>query len=238
MTLEIAVFNLYSALLAMQAGAHRIELCENAHEGGTTPSYGVLVTARKKISIPLFAMIRPRGGDFLYSNEEFESMVGDVDVCKQLGYDGVVLGLLKDNGDIDEKRTALLCNRAYPMEVTFHRAFDRARYPTVAIQQIINCGCSRILTSGQKPTVEEGKENIKEWLLAFKDDIIFLPGSGVRSNNIHQLMNELGVSEMHSSARKIMPSLMQWNVPSMKEELMTTSVDEAEIKNMLQQLSM
>jgi len=132
--LEIAVFNIGSALLAVEAGADRLELCENPAEGGTTPSYGTLKMAKEKINIPVFPIIRVRGGDFLYSDDEFAVMKKDIELCKQLGFEGIVIGLLNADGTVDADRTKQLTDLAYPMEVTFHRAFDRAADPLQALE--------------------------------------------------------------------------------------------------------
>uniref|UniRef100_UPI0038D1B5C6 copper homeostasis protein CutC n=1 Tax=Hafnia paralvei TaxID=546367 RepID=UPI0038D1B5C6 len=155
---EIAVFNVHAALLATGAGAHRLELCENPFDGGTTPSYGTLKTVREKISIPVFPIIRPRGGDFLFNDTEYEVICKDVQLCKELGFEGVVTGMLSANGNIDRERTRRLVDLAYPLEVTFHRAFDRAANPMQALEDVIACGCSRILTSGQVPNAWDGRE--------------------------------------------------------------------------------
>lgn len=232
MTLEIAVFNISSALLAAAAGADRIELCENAAEGGTTPSYGTLKTVREKIRIPVFPIIRPRGGDFLYSDTEFEVMKKEIMLCKDLGYEGVVIGLLKEDGTIDAERTKELVALAYPMEVTFHRAFDRAINPLEALETIIACGCNRILTSGQVPNAADATTLIKELVTKADHRIIIMPGSGVRSNNIRQIATATGVTELHSSARKNIPSLMQYQQASMQETLDMVSVDMDEIEKM------
>jgi copper homeostasis protein len=146
MLLEIAVFNIQSALLAAGAGADRIELCENPADGGTTASYGTLKTVRKKIAIPVFPIIRARGGDFFYTNDEFAVMQKDVLLCKQLGFEGVVIGLLDKDATVDKERTKHLVELAYPLEVTFHRAFDRTKDACQSLQDISECGCQRILT--------------------------------------------------------------------------------------------
>ena len=151
--LEIAVFNITSALSAIDAGADRIEFCENPMEGGTTPSYGSLKTLIHKTKTPVFPIIRPRGGDFLYSDDEFDSMKTDLLLVKDLGYPGAVIGLLNKNGHIDIERTAALVSIAGNMEITFHRAFDRCIDPLKGLEDIIQTGCKRILTSGQVPHV-------------------------------------------------------------------------------------
>ena len=232
-TLEVAVFNIGSAILAAKAGANRLELCENPADGGTTPSYGTLVRVREAVDIPVFPIIRPRGGDFLYSDEEFEVMRKDLALCKSLGFEGAVLGLLQPDGSVDIARTAALVEAAYPLDITFHRAFDRAYKPLEALEDVIRSGCQRILTSGQVPTALEGKELIRQLVQAAGDRIIIMPGSGVRSNNVAELVAYCGVEELHSSARKMVSSNMQFHAASMQEELEQVTVDRHEIGEML-----
>ncbi len=234
--LEIAVFNIESALLAAEAGADRLELCENPLEGGTTPSYGTLKTVKEKISIPVFPIIRPRGGDFLYSDAEFASIQQDIRLCKELGYEGVVIGLLFPDGSIDIERTTQLVQLAYPMDVTFHRAFDRCKDPLQGLEDTIACGCTRILTSGQVPNAMDGKELLKQLVEKADDRIIIMPGSGVRSSNIKELADYTGAVELHSSARKNIPSAMQFAASGMHEKMENTSVDIDEVRKMKQAL--
>lgn len=235
--LEIAVFNIQSAVIAAEAGADRIELCENPADGGTTVSYGTLKTVREKIHIPVFPIIRPRGGDFLYSDEEFDVMKKDLLLCKELGFEGAVVGLLNIEGTIDKNRTSRLVELAYPMDITFHRAFDRAINPLQALEDIIACGCQRILTSGQTPNAYDGKELIKQLIEQADERIIIMPGSGVRSNNIAALATYTGAVELHSSARKIVSSGMQFIQGTMEENLENMIVDVEEIKMMKKELS-
>ena len=230
--LEIAVFNISSAIAAEKAGANRIELCENPYDGGTTPSYGTLKTVCEKISIPVFPIIRPRGGDFYYNDEEFEVMKKDIALCKELGFKGAVTGLLHKDGSIDIERTKQLVELAYPLQITFHRAFDRAKEPLAALEDVIKTGCARILTSGQKPNVLDATALVKELVLQAAGRIVILPGSGVRSNNIFQLAKETDAKEFHSSARKESASEMQFIVSSMNENLTNTTVDTEEVKKM------
>ena len=201
-------------------------------DGGTTPSYGTLQAVRKHLQIPVFPIIRPRGGDFLFNDAEFEVMKEDVLLCKRLGFDGVVIGMLNIDGSIDEVRTALLVEIAYPMEVTFHRAFDRAANPYDALETIIGCGCQRILTSGQVPNANKGKDLITQLIRQANERIIIMPGSGVRSQNILSLAKETGATELHSSARKMQASSMQFIVPRMNEALENITVDVNEIQEM------
>ena len=230
--LEIAVFNIESAITAEKAGADRIELCENPYDGGTTPSYGTLKITREKITIPVFPIIRPRGGDFLYSDLEFEIMQKDISLCKKLGFEGVVIGLLQADASIDEIRTKALVDLAYPMEITFHRAFDRAINALASLETIIRCGCQRILTSGQTPNAWDGKDLIKQLIKQAQDRIIIMPGSGIRSNQIKEMVAFTGAIEMHSSARKSSPSQMTFKQNSMDEKLENIQVDEVEIRKM------
>ncbi len=232
MLLEIAVFNIQSAILAAQSGADRIELCENPSDGGTTPSYGTLLTIKEKVTIPVFPIIRARGGDFFYTDDEFAIMRKDVLLCKQLGFEGVVIGLLNKAAGIDTERTKRLVELAYPLEVTFHRAFDRTKDAFQSLEDIIECGCQRILTSGQVPNVYEGKDLIKKLVEQADDRIIIMPGSGVRSSNIKALADYTGATELHSSARKNIDSAMEFINERMQENLQNISVDADEIKKM------
>lgn len=238
MLLEIAAFNIQSALLAADAGADRLELCENPADGGTTPSYGTLNTVREKISIPVFPIVRPRGGDFFYTDDEYAVMKKDIQLCKQFGFEGIVIGLLNIDATIDVDRTRRLVDLAYPMEVTFHRAFDRTEDPFRSLEDIINCGCQRILTSGQVPHAFDGKELIRKLMEQADDRILIMPGSGIRSNNIIELSNFTGATELHSSARKIIQSTIKYINEGMNETLQNISVDVDEIKNMKAALSM
>lgn len=236
MLLEIAVFNVQSAILAEKAGADRLELCENPEEGGTTPSYGTLRTVIEKVGIPAFPIIRPRGGDFLYDEDSYEVMKKDLLLCKELGFSGAVLGLLNKDGSIDKERTRRLVDLSYPLEITFHRAFDRTKAPLEALNDLIDCGCSRVLTSGQRPTVAAGIALISELIRVAGKEIIILPGSGVRSTTLPQLI-EAGAEEFHSSARMVVPSAMEYTVPEMNENLDNLIVDTREIGAMKALLS-
>lgn len=235
--LEIAVFNIDSAIVAAQAGADRLELCENPQDGGTTPSYGFMKTLRELVSIPIFPIIRPHGGDFLYSESAYRVMQKDIALAKELGFEGVVLGLLNPNGTIDADRTAQLVELAYPMEVTFHRAFDRCNQPLEALETIIQTGCSRILTSGQHPNAFDAKELIQKLVQQASDRIIIMPGSGIRASNIQTLANFTGAQELHSSARKSVVSSMEFLVETMQESLQNCMVDQDEIQQMKHQLA-
>ncbi len=230
--LEIIAFNLASCEIAQAAGASRIELCDNPGEGGTTPSCGFIEAARKALSIELYAMVRPRGGDFLYSDGEFGIIQSDVARCKELGCDGVVIGLLQRDGSIDIERTRELVELAYPMGVTFHRAFDRARDPFAALEAIIEAGCERILTSGQRPSCTEGAPLIASLCAQAAGRIVIMPGSGLNSTNIAALARATGAREFHASARRLAPSAMDFVVPEMAEDLQSVIVDGEEVRKM------
>jgi copper homeostasis protein len=211
--IEIATSDFTTTKSAVEGGADRIELCANLAEGGTTPTYGTIKQCREAFDVLLYPIIRPRGGDFLYSKEEFDIMKNDVKLCKQLGCDGIVIGLLNMDGTIDVARTGELVKLAYPMGVTFHRAFDRCKDPFVALEQLIEIGCERILTSGQRPTVSDGVEMIAELNKKANDRIIIMPGSGVRKENIKMLAEKTDCVEFHSSLRGKTKSPMQFVHP-------------------------
>lgn len=235
--LEICAFNLSSALIAQQSGADRIELCASPDEGGTTPSAGLIRTARELLRIPLYPIIRPRGGDFLYSEEEFRVMLRDIEYCKQAGCNGVVTGMLLADGTVDKRRVSQLIDAAYPMGVTFHRAFDWAANPYEAMEDIIQIGCERILTSGQRPTALEGASLIDQLVREADDRIVIMPGSGVRLANIIQLAEATGASEFHTSARLKQASAMDFVSVSMGEEQSFTEAGEEEIKKIKEALT-
>jgi copper homeostasis protein len=182
------------------------------------------------LRIALYPIIRPRGGDFLYSDEEFRIMLRDIDYCKQVGCNGVVVGMLNTDGTVDQARCARLVEAAYPLGVTFHRAFDWAVNPFEALETIIQLGCERILTSGQRPTAEEGVQLIDQLVRQADDRIVIMPGSGVRSENIVSLAEKTGASEFHTSARLLQVSTMEYVNASMKEAQDIVMAGEEEIR--------
>jgi copper homeostasis protein len=212
--IEIATSDFLTTRSAVDGGADRIELCANLAEGGTTPSYAQIKKCRESFDIVLFPIIRPRGGDFLYTKDEFEIMKNDIKLCKEVGCEGIVIGLLNMDGTIDMTRTSELIELAYPLDVTFHRAFDRCKDPFAALEELIEIGCQRILTSGQKPTVSEGVDLIAELNKKADDRIIIMPGSGVRKENIKMLAEKTGCIEFHSSLRGKAKSPMQFIHPA------------------------
>ena len=212
--IEIATSDFLTTKSAVEGGADRIELCANLTEGGTTPSYAHIKKCREAFDIALFPIIRPRGGDFLYTKDEFEIMKNDIKLCNELGCEGIVIGLLNMDGTIDMTRTSELIEHAYPMDVTFHRAFDRCKDPFAALEELIEIGCQRILTSGQKPTVSEGVDLIAALNRKADDRIVIMPGSGVRKENIKMLADKTGCVEFHSSLRGKAKSPMQFIHPA------------------------
>lgn len=199
--LEICCYSLQAAIDAQNGGADRIELCQSRPEGGTTPSYATVQMAKKLIHIPIYVMIRPRGGDFLYSDLEFEIMMRDIEMCKNLKVDGVVFGLLLKDGSIDIERTIKLTELARPMKVTFHRAFDMANNLYEALTDLINIGIDSILTSGGAQTAIEGKVPIKDLVAKAGEQLVIIPGSGIDETNIREMATFTAAKEFHSSAK-------------------------------------
>lgn len=232
MKLEIIGFNIESCIAAQEAGADRIELCDNPSEGGTTPSFGFIQSARHLLQIELYVMIRPRGGDFLYCEAEYKIMKADIELCKKAGADGVVLGLLTKDGKVDKERCKRLTDYAYPLGVTFHRAFDRTSNAREALEDIIDFGCERVLTSGLQPKAIDGQQIIRELVVQAGERIIVMPGSGVTSENIISLAETTGASEFHSSASMYKGSEMKYANETMNEEMKYTVVNRHEVNKM------
>lgn len=211
---EICANSVESCLAAQEGGADRVELCAGIPEGGTTPSYGEIKLARKLLTkTKLHVIIRPRGGDFLYTPLELERMEEDIRICRELGVDGVVFGCLTEEGEVDKEANRRLVELARPMSVTFHRAFDRTADPMKALEDIISLGCNRILTSGQQPKAIDGisllaqlEKKLKEYPLP---PIQLLAGSGVNEENIRQIFDATGIHEYHFSARVNVVSKMK-----------------------------
>lgn len=201
--LEICVGSLQSALAAQAGGADRIELCDNLAEGGTTPSYGMLRQCKKLLKIPFFPIIRPRGGNFIFSNDEFEIMKEDVICCRDLGCEGIVIGILSSDGSIDTERCSELISLAGNMEITFHRAFDRCSDLERGLEDIIQMGCHRVLTSGGKEYAFEGIEILKSLVTQAGTRIIIMPGSGINELNLHKIAKETAAHEFHTTAKKL-----------------------------------
>lgn len=213
MKAEIVVYNISSAMAAEAGGADRIELCDNPGEGGTTPSAGVVEVVRQNVSLDVYAMLRPRGGDFCYSSYEFHAMKRDLFQFQKLSIDGIVCGILLPDGTLDKKRCAELIAKARPLKVTCHRAFDMTRDPRQALEDCIEVGFDRILTSGQKPQAVEGVELIRELIQQANGRIAIMPGSGINENTVSKITASTGAREIHFSAMTHEPSKMRFMNP-------------------------
>ncbi len=221
--MEVCANSITSALAAEAGGAIRVEFCDNLHEGGTTPSYGQIKLAKELLNIQVYPIIRPRGGDFLYSDLEFELMKADIEMCKSLNCEGVVIGILKANGTIDKERSKILVELAAPMRVTFHRAFDMASDQAQALEDIIEIGCERILTSGGEASAIEGVTMLTRLIKLAAGRISIMPGAGISIENIASLIRKTGATEFHASARTNIESKMQYRNPKLN---MGAAVDE------------
>ena len=208
--IEICSYSVQSAINAQNGGAHRVELCSNPIEGGTTPSYASVKLARAHLDIILNVLVRPRGGDFCYSSIEYETMKQDIINVKSLGADGVVIGILKPNGEIDSERIKELIKISSPMSITFHRAFDMGSDPFKCIKELVKLGVNRVLTSGQMESAFAGKDLIKKMIDFAGDEIIIMPGGGINVDNISELAGYTNAQEYHLSAKAMYPSRMEY----------------------------
>lgn len=238
--LEICCYSAESAFLAEKAGADRIELCDNFTEGGTTPSYGIIKYAIENLKIPINVIIRPRGGDFLYSDMEFEIMKQEVLEMKKLGINGIVFGILKSNGKIDIERTKEIMELAHPLEHTFHRAFDMCENHMRSLEILKKLGINRVLTSGGKNNAYDGIELLSKLLEAAENEIIIMPGSGINENTIGEILQRTGATEFHSSTKTFISSAMNYFNPDIKmgkanniDEYKKVSVNSEQIKKMI-----
>ncbi len=208
--LEVCAGSLPSALAAQEGGAYRIELCDNLYEGGTTPSIGTIELARMKLSIKMHVIIRPRGGDFLYSDLEYVIIRRDIQRCKDIGVNGIVIGFLTADGRIDIERTREIVELASPLSVTFHRAFDMTRDPFEALEDLKRTGVERILTSGQMNKVTESIPVIQRLIRQSGDAIIIMPGAGLDETNIREFSRKVKAREYHATLRSAVDSRMEY----------------------------
>ncbi|MFL5748440.1 MAG: copper homeostasis protein CutC [Niastella sp.] len=237
MLLEVCAFNLQSSVIAEKVGAMRVELCENPADGGTTPSYGTIKQTREKISISLYPIVRPRGGNYFFDEDEFAIIKQDILLCKQLGCDGISTGVSKLNGEIDTERLKRMVEWAYPMGVTCHRVFDATPDPMQALEDIITCGCERILTSGQKASAPEGIDMLAQLVQQADGRIIIMPGAGVRSGNIEKLVNGTGATEFHTSARMMAPDPVTFRNPAILDATNWYIANEEELGKIMEVLN-
>lgn len=252
--LEICTGSIESVLAAKAGGAQRVELCSALNEGGVTPSWGLLKAACKVEGIKKHVLIRPRGGDFLYSDNEIQFMIDDIIAARELGADGVAIGALTKNADIDMSACRRMVEAAtlpltpspegglhsHRMSVTFHRAFDMVRDADKALEDVISLGCDRILTSGLMPTAWEGREMLRHLVEKSAGRIIIMPGSGVSSHNAADILSYTGASEIHASARSARQSLMEYRNPTVTmgakdaDEYARKETDPEEVKKILE----
>ncbi|MFT4256680.1 MAG: copper homeostasis protein CutC [Pseudoxanthomonas sp.] len=223
-TLEIAANSLASALAAQQGGADRVELCENLGEGGCTPSHGTLAATRDRLRIPLYVLIRPRTGDFVYGEWEREVMLRDIEHCVRLGCDGVVIGALDANGDVDAALCRQLIGMAGMLGVTFHRAFDVARDPLHALEAIAALGCERVLTSGAAADAPSGAMNLSACVQAAGSRLSIMAGAGVAATDIATL-KAAGVREFHASAKAVRQGALQRDLPGLSADWLQSDAE-------------
>lgn len=209
--IEVCLGSAESVVAAEIGGADRVELCSDLFEGGCTPSLGDFRMAKKLTKIPINVMIRPRGGDFCYSDIEFETMKEDIRIFKEEGANAVVFGLLNPDGEIDEKRTKELIDLARPLEVTFHRAFDMTKDAKKSLETLISLGVERVLTSGLEPTVPEGAETLAELVKQAGDRIVVMPGCGLNERNLKAMQEKIKAKEYHMSLSKKYKSKMEFH---------------------------
>ncbi|HKT30609.1 copper homeostasis protein CutC [Dyella sp.] len=235
--LEIAAGTLASALAAQEGGADRVELCSSLAEGGITPSYGMLAVVRERVRIPVYVLVRPRAGDFLYDDADFEMMRRDIETCVSLGFDGVVIGALDADGHVDP-RCRELVHAAGKLGVTFHRAIDASANVSRALDDVMALGCERVLTSGGCANALAGAQVIAGLVKQAGDRVKVMAGAGIRSGNLAEVMRLTGAHECHGSARAVVKSSMRYLNPALKDlapDIEQTSVEE--VQAMKQQLA-
>ena len=232
--LEVCAFNVQSCIIAERAGAMRVELCDNPIEGGTTPSYGTIKRARERIGIRLYPIIRPRSGNYFYDEEEYAIIKKDIAICRELGCDGISVGTATITGEIDTEWLKRIVEWAGPMGVTCNRAFDGTPDPFKALEDIIDCGCERVLTSGQKTAAPEAGELLGKLVQQANGRISIMPGAGIKSSNIAQLHEECKAMEYHASARKIAPNPLAYINTQVSDYGNVYIADEEEVRAMVE----
>lgn len=217
--LEVCAASLQSVVAAKAGGAQRIELCSALSEDGITPSYGMIELARKLGPKKMHVLIRPRGGDFVYGKDEVECMIADINRCRTLGADGVVIGALTPDNNIDVVTTQKLVEAAHGMHVTFHRAFDQCCNPLKALDQIMALGCHRLLTSGQASTALDGATLLNTLVSRANKGFIIMPGAGVNEDNAREIIERTGATEIHGSLRSMVDGRMETDSEKVKKLL-------------------
>ena len=235
--LEVCAFTIQSCITAEKCGAARVELCDNPVEGGTTPSYGTIKQVREKISILLYPIIRPRSGNYYYNEDEYAIIRKDIEMCRELGCDGISVGAQTIDAEIDTDMLKRIVEWAGPMGVTCNRAFDCAPDPFKALEDIISTGCERILTSGQKSAAPDAAALLAKLVRQAGDRIIIMPGAGVKSSNIRKLAEETGAREFHSSARVVAANPVTYLNPEVSDYGKVYVADEKEVSAMIAALA-
>ncbi|GAK90834.1 cytoplasmic copper homeostasis protein CutC [Nonlabens ulvanivorans] len=230
MLLEICASNYQSAVNAQKAGAHRIELCSELGTGGITPSYGLLKKVMEELTIPVMVLIRPRSGNFVYSNADFDIMKRDIELSKELGCAGIVSGVLTADFKIDIKRTSELIELARPLSFTFHRAFDHIINPEQAVVDLVNLGAKRLLTSGQHSKAIDGIDNLKHYQKLAGDELIILPGGGINAGNCSAFA-KANFKEIHASATEIIQQTNEEKVPMNSPKFLQENIKIISSKN-------
>lgn len=235
--LEVCAFNIQSCLTAERAGAARVELCDNPVEGGTTPSYGTIKQVREKISILLYPIIRPRSGNYFYDENEYEIIKKDIEMCRDLGCDGISVGVSHIDSTINVDMLKRIVEWAGSMGVTCNRAFDCTPDPYKALEDIISAGCERILTSGQRSAAPDAGKLLGELVKQANGRIIIMPGAGVKSHNIRKLAEESGATEFHSSARVVAPNPVTYINKEVSDYGNVYIADENEVRAMVENIA-
>lgn len=233
---ELCAFNLQSAIIGEKAGVARVELCDNAAEGGTTPSYGTIRKTRESISIQLYPIIRPRAGNYYYDAAEMDIIREDIFICKTLGCDGISIGVQRLNGTIDREKMAAIVEWAHPMGVTCNRVFDATPDPFEALEDLVKCGCERILTSGQKSAAPDAADLLARLVEQAGTRIIIMPGAGINASNIQELRSKCKASEYHGSLRTIVPNPPSLSNPHVLDAGAVYLPDEAQLRSIVNTL--
>ena len=235
--LEVCAFNVQSCLIAQRAGAARIELCDNPVEGGTTPSYGTIRRARERIDILLYPIIRPRSGNYYYDDDDFEIIRQDIAVCKELGCDGISVGAATIAAEIDTERMKRIVEWAYPLGVTCNRVFDGTPDLFKALEDLVGCGCERVLTSGGRRGAPDAGALLGQLVRQAGDRICVMPGAGITSSNLARLRQESGAREYHASARTVAPNPVTYVNTQVSDYGSVYVANEAEVERMVRLLA-
>jgi copper homeostasis protein len=236
--LEVCAFTIQSCSIAQRAGAARVELCDNPVEGGTTPSWGTIKRVREKIDIPLYPIIRPRSGNYFYDDDEFEIMRRDIAICKELRCNGISVGVGTLAAEIDTERLKRIVEWAYPMGVTCNRVFDGTPDLFKALEELIACGCERVLTSGGKTAAPEASDVLVKLVQQAAGRISIMPGAGIKSSNVAQLRRACGAHEFHASARVAMPNPLTYINTAVSDYGHVYIADEEEVRRLVEVLSL